>query len=377
MDAFSPKQTYFCSNPPSFLQSFGDDLPENRKVSRKRFYEEVEPKEFHPYVVKRTKRSETPPSASSCHEPRYISPSSPRSPAQSSPAFSIDYLPFDMNSGAANGNMCQIPPHPKKIELINLTSEGCTAPNSVNPAGDDSKPPLTESTAVFSPYVSPPARQKFAAVINLVTPSPVAVAMVKDKVTYYPAEPPRHRDSRVKRYISRSFGDRNTGSIEWKDGDICMALTLALRSMVEANESAGFLDINEEFPCFYSEEREPHGLSFYVDRLIRHSNCSTSVYIIMFEYVKRIQKECKLFITSMNFHRIVLTCLLLAAKFVEDEVFSNDFYSNIGGISVEQLNDLEVEMLYMFDWNASVSTCRFAVSEKELADICKGYKTKT
>lgn len=174
---------------------------------------------------------------------------------------------------------------------------------NVTSAGDNCRPPLcaTNSTAVFSssPSASPPAHKKCAVVIDLFTPSPVAKN--DDKVTYYPARPPRHRDSRIKRHVSRSFGHRNTGSIEWKDDAISKALTLALSLMVEANEAAGFLGIEEDFPCFYSEERQPHGLESWVDRQIQHSNCSKSVLcctLVKFEYVKRAPKKCKLFVKN-------------------------------------------------------------------------------
>lgn len=45
---------------------------------------------------------------------------------------------------------------------------------------------------------------------------------------------------------------------------------------------------------------------------------------------------------------------MVAAKFFDEEYFSNSFYAKIGGISLEDMNRLEVEFLNLIDYKLYV-----------------------
>ena len=49
-----------------------------------------------------------------------------------------------------------------------------------------------------------------------------------------------------------------------------------------------------------------------------------------------------------------LTCLLLAAKFIDDVYYDNKIYSHAGGVGLEHLWELEVELFQALDFNISV-----------------------
>jgi hypothetical protein len=40
-----------------------------------------------------------------------------------------------------------------------------------------------------------------------------------------------------------------------------------------------------------------------------------------------------------------LACVLLAIKYNEDDYYSNEFYSRVGGVSLDEINTLELEAL--------------------------------
>jgi hypothetical protein len=48
---------------------------------------------------------------------------------------------------------------------------------------------------------------------------------------------------------------------------------------------------------------------------------------------------------------MVLTMILLAIKYNEDDVFSNEHYAKIAGISILEFNKLEAEAYFMMDFN--------------------------
>lgn len=138
--------------------------------------------------------------------------------------------------------------------------------------------------------------------------------------------------------------------------------------MIRANEGIVFGgNDDEDYYCFFSNQKQTFDLRDYLYRLVSLSNCSAAAFILMFEYIKRIQEECKeLSITDMNCHRLILSCLLLAIKYIDDDVFIINFYADIGGIPVEELKSLEVRMLDILDWTLGISTCNFALSERQL-----------
>lgn len=59
---------------------------------------------------------------------------------------------------------------------------------------------------------------------------------------------------------------------------------------------------------------------------------------------------------------MLLTAVVIAAKFDEHAWFTNAWYARVGGIaSVSELNRLEVEMLRVLDYRVLASPCELLV----------------
>ncbi|KAF9328503.1 hypothetical protein BG006_008310 [Podila minutissima] len=61
-------------------------------------------------------------------------------------------------------------------------------------------------------------------------------------------------------------------------------------------------------------------------------------------------------VNSFNIHRLLITCLMIAAKFTSDLFYSNARYAKVGGLSLPELNQLELEFLFTtrFELNVKV-----------------------
>ncbi|KAF9296589.1 hypothetical protein BGZ88_012335 [Linnemannia elongata] len=61
-------------------------------------------------------------------------------------------------------------------------------------------------------------------------------------------------------------------------------------------------------------------------------------------------------INSFNIHRLLITSLMIAAKFTSDLFYSNARYAKVGGLSLPELNQLELEFLFTskFELNVKV-----------------------
>ncbi len=53
-------------------------------------------------------------------------------------------------------------------------------------------------------------------------------------------------------------------------------------------------------------------------------------------------------------HRLLITAVLVAAKFLDDSYFNNAYYAKVGGISLEEMNALEVDFLLRLDFRLHV-----------------------
>ena len=88
----------------------------------------------------------------------------------------------------------------------------------------------------------------------------------------------------------------------------------------------------------------------YIKRLNKYFNFEISTLILALIYIDKICETNNIKIKFENFHRIFLISLIIAIKYLEDLHYSNDFYANIGGITLNELNELEVYFLKKIDF---------------------------
>lgn len=71
-------------------------------------------------------------------------------------------------------------------------------------------------------------------------------------------------------------------------------------------------------------------------------------------------------LTELNLHRVVLTAILLAAKFFDDAYYNNAYYAKVGGVLVSELNGLEVDFLFRINFSLRVTPDEFEKYRREL-----------
>ena len=71
-------------------------------------------------------------------------------------------------------------------------------------------------------------------------------------------------------------------------------------------------------------------------------------------------------LTELNVHRVVITAVLLAAKFFDDAYYNNAYYAKVGGVLVSEMNGLEVDFLFRINFTLHVTPEIFAKYRGEL-----------
>lgn len=106
----------------------------------------------------------------------------------------------------------------------------------------------------------------------------------------------------------------------------------------------------------------------YLERIERYAGCSSECYIIALVYVDTIIQRNKAFvISSLNIHRLLITSIMLAAKFYDDIYYNNAYYAKIGGVPCHEVNNLELEFLFMINFTLNVPQEVFNRYRHELA----------
>eukprot|EP00939_MAST-03C_sp_MAST-3C-sp1_P004939 g4939.t1 len=97
------------------------------------------------------------------------------------------------------------------------------------------------------------------------------------------------------------------------------------------------------------------GLGKYLDRLTKYLKCTKESYVLALAYLERLTRTVRLEITPLNEHRLLLVGVRVASKFLNDVHFDNKYYAEIGGISVKELNFLELAFVYALAFRLYVS----------------------
>jgi hypothetical protein len=114
---------------------------------------------------------------------------------------------------------------------------------------------------------------------------------------------------------------------------------------------------------FHSTRAPSISLKDYLLRMNRYFQCSPSCFVLALVYIDRAlkQRPAQFLVDSLSVHRVVLSALVVAAKFFDDCYYSNAFYAKVGGVKVSELNALEVAFLAeLLHWNLHVTASDFA-----------------
>jgi len=102
----------------------------------------------------------------------------------------------------------------------------------------------------------------------------------------------------------------------------------------------------------------------YLERIRKYSRCSDACFVMALIYVDRMIETRGLTLTTLNVHRLLITSVMLAAKFHDDLFYNNTYYSKLGGLSLQELNLLEVELLNQLDFSCFVhenAYCKYSM----------------
>jgi len=137
---------------------------------------------------------------------------------------------------------------------------------------------------------------------------------------------------------------------------IVPVLSCILNQLCVSNDKVRF-NPKESNSKFHALRIPAIGLKEYLIRIAKYSGCSTECFVLALVYIDRIiQGSPNFVVNSYSIHRLIIASVMLAAKFFDDHYYNNAYYAKIGGVTYSEMNSLEVEFLFMLNFDLFVET---------------------
>ncbi|KAI8086834.1 cyclin-domain-containing protein [Gilbertella persicaria] len=126
-----------------------------------------------------------------------------------------------------------------------------------------------------------------------------------------------------------------------------------LDSIIETNDKL----INHTTVTHFHSRTVPNiSVYAYLTRILRFASFSNEVLLSLLIYFDRIAelRKTKYAVNSLTVHRLLITSIVVASKFTSDVFYPNARYAKVGGIPLGELNQLELEFLFLCNFDLHV-----------------------
>jgi len=111
---------------------------------------------------------------------------------------------------------------------------------------------------------------------------------------------------------------------------------------------------------FQAKSQPRVSIQVYLHRLLEKFRCSQECLILAMIYIDRFTENQPRFVMkTTNIYRLMMTAIVVAAKFLDDHCYKNSYYARAAGVSLQEMNELEGELLNAIDFNCHVHPVLF------------------
>eukprot|EP00250_Pteridium_aquilinum_P006057 c16043_g1_i1 orf=233-979(+) len=150
-------------------------------------------------------------------------------------------------------------------------------------------------------------------------------------------------------------------SYDQESPSVLLALSATLERLVRRNEKSLKGPVAHRRLTPFHGIRPPNiSILKYLQRIYKYTNCSPSCFVVGFILMDQlVHKQPNCHFMSLNVHRLMITSIMVATKILDDVHYNNAFYSRVGGISVAELNSLELDFLFRLQFQLHVTPSVF------------------
>lgn len=94
-------------------------------------------------------------------------------------------------------------------------------------------------------------------------------------------------------------------------------------------------------------------LTAFFNRILKHSKLQKGTFIALMIYLDKAVE--KILLNKYNVHRLILGALVCSMKYTCDRCFNNLYFAKLGGITPEEMCNIEFSFLEILDYNLYIS----------------------
>lgn len=125
---------------------------------------------------------------------------------------------------------------------------------------------------------------------------------------------------------------------------IHLSISTALSQLL--NNTKPYSAVPHPHSSFYSDPIPSISIYDYLNRIIQYTEIDETTLIISLIYIdKYLTSFPQVNVVSQHtIHKLLFTAIILAIKYNEDVIYTNKYYSEVGGVSLQELNQMEYEL---------------------------------
>ena len=177
-----------------------------------------------------------------------------------------------------------------------------------------------------------------------------------------------------KEKLEKSDEDLNTTNIHSNKSldnfSTIQLISLTLDDIITKNEAENREnnEVNYDDSPFVNVKIPKISIEDYLNRIQKYSDLEDSTLVIALIYIDRLLENRNIILSKYNVYRILLTAVLLAIKYNEDEIYDNSFFAKIFGVTIKELNKLENEFLDLIEFKLFISRKTFQLYYNRIFD---------
>ncbi|KAF8038770.1 hypothetical protein BT93_B1350 [Corymbia citriodora subsp. variegata] len=167
-----------------------------------------------------------------------------------------------------------------------------------------------------------------------------------------------------------SLGLDESGNDHSGTPQILFHIASALEKSIRRNEKLSKAWKRKEAVTVFHGSRAPAmSVRQYLERICKYTSCSASCFVVAYIYINRFLERTGGCLTSLNVHRLLITSVVVASKFIDNAGSNNGYFAKVGGISNAEMNRMEVNFLFKLDF-------RLCISAEEFEMCCSQLQTE-
>lgn len=144
--------------------------------------------------------------------------------------------------------------------------------------------------------------------------------------------------------------------------DLINSISLILTMVLEENKHFNNYKeiLKKQSKLIFTAKSIPKiSINDYLLRIHKYSFIERNTLIISLIYIDRLCDLSKITLTYYNIHRILVGAILIAIKYNEDAIYNNKYYSEVAGVSLNELNLIESKFIELCNCEMFVSNNAF------------------